>query len=281
MATVSLRGSASVSTCSSVSGPAGTAAASEPVPPRSWSRARHTAPATCQKHPSSIRHCWFVLLGGTRVVQSVETPRPAQTAPACVDAGSVPHRPRIPAPGRAAVRAPASLPSNRRLRRQRRLRLQPDDVLGRERDRARQVIDDDRQLPIAVFLVESRNGDRQRLIEAPRSRCRRSGSASTSTLRRSSALRRRRAKPRSFEPVDHRRRGASRQTRYAPPVVPAVVGPPRPSRSRHSRSVGIGADELGHGVAQQHRLRADLPERLVQRLEQFVAGRRGFGHKLS
>ena len=82
IATASLRGSASVSTCSSVSGPAGTAAAASGRTRGRRQREQAHRSRCSQKHPSSIRHCSLSPSRWKSLVQIVETPRPAQTAPA-------------------------------------------------------------------------------------------------------------------------------------------------------------------------------------------------------
>src|SRR5688572_21911787 len=84
---------------------------------------------------------------------------------------------------------------------------------------------------------------------------------------------------RSFEPVDDSRHRAGRE----PGMRGQSAGGSRAGETEQIETLEVSrieANQLGDRVAEEHRLRANVAERLVECFQELRAGRRGFGHRI-
>src|SRR5262245_42448816 len=157
-------------------------------------------------------------------------------------------------------------------------RLKPFRVLGRESDRAGQIVRNGRQLDIRVPSVQMRGPRHQwsieRLDQLDTGRKRLHHHAPTVFTVAQPAN-----ESGCLQPIDDRRHGASRQAR----VTCQLTGSGRAGEVEEIETLevgGVDADELCYRVADEHRLGAHFSNRLVELLEQFGSSLRRPGHNI-
>src|SRR3954471_2519013 len=150
------------------------------------------------------------------------------------------------------------------------LSLKPGDVFGARLERLRHVIHDRSEIAVIELTIELLHP----LLKRPVQRSDPVNAAPDDFDQHPPPVRRvaaPRHEPAAFEPIDDRGRRATRQTG----VLRQLAGGGRSGQQQEIETFKVGrieADQPGDEIADEHRLRADLAQRLVDLLQQLGAG---------